>query len=166
LVEGFELRASCLLGGHSTTWATPPALFCFSCFSHRISYFCLCSLDCYLLTHDLQCSWDHRPLPPCLACWLWWGLLTFCLGWLQTSILQISISQAAGMTGTSHCTWHKLFLMERYRAEFQPVQFQFTFFTYWVSMLRFNLKKWFCGFKSLITTHYDLHLLFYGNEWI
>jgi hypothetical protein len=29
---GFELRTSCILGRHSTTWTTPPALFSYLVF--------------------------------------------------------------------------------------------------------------------------------------
>jgi hypothetical protein len=36
-VMEFELRASCLLDRHSSTWATPPALFCIGCFQDRVS---------------------------------------------------------------------------------------------------------------------------------
>jgi hypothetical protein len=35
------LRASCLVGRHSTTWPTSTVLFCFSYFLDRVSYFCL-----------------------------------------------------------------------------------------------------------------------------
>jgi hypothetical protein len=36
----FELLPSGLSGRHSTTQAKPPALFCFSYFSHRVLSFC------------------------------------------------------------------------------------------------------------------------------
>jgi hypothetical protein len=36
-VLGYELRASPLLGRHSTTWGTPPTLFCIGYFGNRVS---------------------------------------------------------------------------------------------------------------------------------
>lgn len=50
---GFEIRASGLLGICSVTWATFPALWCFSYFSVRVSWFCLvmasdCNLPIYI----------------------------------------------------------------------------------------------------------------------
>jgi hypothetical protein len=39
--RGFDLRASRLLGGCSTTWATPIALYASSCFLDRVLHFCL-----------------------------------------------------------------------------------------------------------------------------
>jgi hypothetical protein len=64
-ILGFELKASHLLNRYSTTWVTPPALFCTGYFWHRVSW-------------------------------------TICLGWLQTTVLLISASQVARITGVSH----------------------------------------------------------------
>jgi hypothetical protein len=50
-MEGFKLRASCLLGKCSTTWAMHPALFCFSLPQKAYHYF--------------SSSWDYRHKPPC-----------------------------------------------------------------------------------------------------
>jgi hypothetical protein len=86
LPHGFELRALCLLGRWSTTYAMPPCLS-FSSFVH--------------LPH----SWGHRCAPSRLTYWQRWVLLTICLGWPQTSILLTSASWIARITGVRHDAW-------------------------------------------------------------
>jgi hypothetical protein len=82
-----------------------PFLFCFKLFSDRILIFHPGpALDCSLPTF-LPGSWYYRHVSshPAtqLICWEK-ALLTFCLDWPQTMILQISASQVAGITGMSH----------------------------------------------------------------
>jgi hypothetical protein len=57
-------------------------------------------LLCFLL------SWDgKKDAPTHPAFFFRWGLANFCPDKPQTLILPISVSQAAGITGLSHCTW-------------------------------------------------------------
>jgi hypothetical protein len=61
-VLGFELRALCLLGWHSSTSATPPALFALGYFWARISFFfpLEASLGLWPSYLCLPYSWDYR----------------------------------------------------------------------------------------------------------
>jgi hypothetical protein len=96
-VLGFELRASCLLGRHSTT--------CFHYFSDRVSHVCLGpTSDCDPSTYNLLHSWDHGVTAPHPAYCFRSGLANICPGCPQTVILQISSSRVVEITGVSHCT--------------------------------------------------------------
>jgi hypothetical protein len=78
-IMGFELGAFHFLGGHSTTWSMPPALFCLIYFSDMVSHFCpglrysyLSSHIWYVIIGVLHCVWLIG----------WDGvLLTFCPRW-------------------------------------------------------------------------------------
>jgi hypothetical protein len=98
-VLGLELRASCLLEGSSTTWPTPPALFCVGYFwdpvsqiicpglSHTriflISASCVARITGLSLQHiapliNFQCAQISSLLKfliyriiQCLVCWNW-----------------------------------------------------------------------------------------------
>jgi hypothetical protein len=62
-----NFRASYLLDRCSTTWATPPGLFCFSCFSGRVSHFCLGWPGLWSSYLCLLCSQEHMA---CHHAWL------------------------------------------------------------------------------------------------
>jgi hypothetical protein len=94
VVLGFELVRS-----RSTTRAPPSFLFAFGYFSGRILLFAESSLERFF-----PCSQKHRGAPQHLVCLLRWGSLTFCLGWPQTTFLQISASQEPGIRDVSHHT--------------------------------------------------------------
>jgi hypothetical protein len=66
-VLGFEFRALHLLGRSSTTWVTPPALFCLSYFSDRESCFCWDGLEPPSSYLCLLCSCNYRREPPHLT---------------------------------------------------------------------------------------------------
>jgi hypothetical protein len=107
---GFELRASHLVGSHSTTWAMLPPLFSLVIFD--------------IGSHFLpRLNWNRDP--PCLSLphsWAnshvsphpdigWDGILwTICPSWPQIAILLISASQVAKITGLSQCPGRPLFL--------------------------------------------------------
>jgi hypothetical protein len=94
---GFVLRASSLLGRHSTTWAMPPALFGFSYFSGKTSSFCLGPGLGHLSSY-LRPLLVARIRGKHHQAWLidWDGiLLIFCLGWPRTLIFLISASWVA-----------------------------------------------------------------------
>jgi hypothetical protein len=62
-----------------------PALFCFSYFSDRVFSFCSgLATDHDPSTYSLPCSWDHKHMAPCPACWMRWGLANF-LPWLASN---------------------------------------------------------------------------------
>jgi hypothetical protein len=56
-----------------------------------------------LLFYASCCNWDDRYVPPCRA-FVHWDVVseTFCLDWPWTTILPISSSQVAKITGVSH----------------------------------------------------------------
>jgi hypothetical protein len=86
VILGFELRALGLLGGCSTTSATPPALGFLSfgpglSSDHKSTYLCLFH------------SWDHRHVATTSTLLIEMGIsLPFCLGGSQTIIFLISPS--------------------------------------------------------------------------
>jgi hypothetical protein len=95
---GIKFWVSHLLGRHSTTWPTLPALFCFIFQVRDCSLFCLgLASDCDLPTYSYL-----LPLPTASYTWLidWDKNLSFCLGWPQTVILLIPNSQIARITGS------------------------------------------------------------------
>jgi hypothetical protein len=52
------------------------------------------------------CSWDDMWIGATVCSyWLRWGLMSFCLGWSGTSILQISASCVVRIIGLRHSTW-------------------------------------------------------------
>jgi hypothetical protein len=72
--DGVWIRASHFLGSHCSTWNTPPTHFC-SIFRMG-SHFCLgLDLDCNPPIYDSL--WNDRYVPPCLACFLRWGVANF-----------------------------------------------------------------------------------------
>jgi hypothetical protein len=90
---GFELRASWLLGRYSSSWAMPPALFCFIFEVGRILDFCLwLASDWDPPTCGLLCSWDHR-CPPLYLLVSWDGISLFALAGLNPwSFQSLSLS--------------------------------------------------------------------------
>jgi hypothetical protein len=76
---GFELRASSLLD--STNWVTTPVDLFFSCFSARISWFCLGpALDHSSPNYGLLVRWDYSCLTSFPAWWLRKSLINFLPG--------------------------------------------------------------------------------------
>jgi hypothetical protein len=69
-VLGFELRVSHLLGRHGTTWAMPPALFCFSYFLGRVLHFVQDWPQMWSSYLCLLHSWDYKYELPHSTCWL------------------------------------------------------------------------------------------------
>jgi hypothetical protein len=93
---GFEFGALYLLGRCSTTWDTPQAYFCFSCFLNKVLQFYqgLVS-DGHPLTYTcsrdrMTCTWYHAYL-----FWLNYAFANYFFSWL---ILLISTSQTAGIS--------------------------------------------------------------------
>jgi hypothetical protein len=83
----------------------PKALFHFSYFWERVSYF-YPGLSLWSSYLHLLCNWDYRCIPPRPACLLRQGLTDFfCLDWPWTTIFLISAYQLPGITGMSHCAW-------------------------------------------------------------
>jgi hypothetical protein len=90
----------CSTGGWTTS-VTPSALFVLLC---RVLLYAWASLNCSLPVHASLPSWDDRHVPPGPVIGWDGGLTNFSLGWSQTAILPISVSQVARITGMSHCT--------------------------------------------------------------
>jgi hypothetical protein len=69
-VVGFELRALCLLGKCSTSWAMPTGMIQHTWFIYWGGSDCLFAWDALepqSLDHCLQSRWDYRYEPPCWA---------------------------------------------------------------------------------------------------
>jgi hypothetical protein len=83
LEVGFELRASHFLGGYSTVWATPTALFTLVTFETGSHFLPIPTwtviLLCYTSCHSHSWGNRHVPLRPTTG----WdgGLENFCVGW-------------------------------------------------------------------------------------
>jgi hypothetical protein len=158
-VLGFELRTFHLIGRHSTTWAMAPAGFALVIFEIG-SCVLLANLD-----HDPPIYASHRYMPshPAFSCWDW-VLQTFCPSWTGTMI-SISASCVAGMTGTCH---HAQILVE--------MGVSWIFCTGWPQMAIFpisasyvakiiGMSHW-CLAKLLIFCFLILYLASSPNSWI
>jgi hypothetical protein len=80
VVMGFKFRALCLLGRCSTTWVSPLALFCFSCFSDRVSHLFFLAWTDFWWWSSYLClphSWNYWYARPCPACLLGGDLVNF-----------------------------------------------------------------------------------------
>jgi hypothetical protein len=95
----FELRALYLQVLCHLSHAPSPFSFIFETGSHIYAQASLGTRVSYL---NFQHRWDNRCVPPCPAFHsLRWGSL--CPGWPGTTILLISTSHIAGITGVTHC---------------------------------------------------------------
>jgi hypothetical protein len=100
-----ELRASCLLGSHSITWATLPALFCVSYFWDRVCFMPRLAWNTnllFVLPQTAAQSWVQMRGE---------GFRIFCPGWLWTISLPISTSSDIGIIGLSHHGWSQQFFL-------------------------------------------------------
>jgi hypothetical protein len=82
----------------------PSSPFCFGDFGSRVLHLCLHWLGLQFSYVYFLHNWDGKCIPPCPVI-DWDGMsLIFCPGWPQNSILQISASQIAGITGANYHT--------------------------------------------------------------
>jgi hypothetical protein len=94
---GFELRALHLLGPSSSS-------FCFRDFLDRVS--CFCPGVAWMASCCPTGSWDDRHKPPGPRVLIETRSEAFFFpSWPQTTILPMSASQLAGITGVSHHAW-------------------------------------------------------------
>jgi hypothetical protein len=98
---GFELRALCLLGRHSTAWIMLPALFNLIIF--EIGTFCLGQPGLLSPYYTLSLVDEMTGACNCVQLLVeMWVLWTFCPDCPQTTILPILASQIATIIGISH----------------------------------------------------------------
>jgi hypothetical protein len=98
-ILGFDLGALHLLSIHSIIPSHIPSPFYFRLFFRSCVFCPVSSLRPQSFSLGLFHSWDHRHMPGLLVDMI---LLTFCPGWPQSVIFQLSISRVAGITGRSH----------------------------------------------------------------
>jgi hypothetical protein len=104
MVLGFKLRASHLLGKHSTTSATPLAFFVLVTLE-RGSHFMPRSACTVILFYASNCSWDDRHLPPHPPFSIEMESQELFCQETRNTTLQISPSQVAKIVCVSHHVW-------------------------------------------------------------